>query len=148
VQLAALKRELEEALAAGRGAQGMKEECASLKHELKLLKDERYTPRQAAATLIITRETSFFNIQTHVSYNTFLNHENSNTGSKMFQNMIHEAATGKSLLRQSKSYGRVRAKAMPSGAAAAATAAAAAAAADVTDNHFDHLFCFQRHRCL
>ncbi len=50
MQLAALKRELEEALAAGRGAQGMKEECASLKQELKLLKDERYTPRQAAAT--------------------------------------------------------------------------------------------------
>ena len=40
-QLAVLKRELEEALAAGRATQGLKEECAALKQELKLMKDER-----------------------------------------------------------------------------------------------------------
>ncbi len=40
-QLAVLKRELEEALTAGRATQGLKEECAALKQELKLMKDER-----------------------------------------------------------------------------------------------------------
>jgi hypothetical protein len=40
-QMAILKRELEEALSASRGLQGLKEECAVLKQELKLLKDER-----------------------------------------------------------------------------------------------------------
>ena len=40
-QLAALKRELEEAIATGRCAQGLREECAALKQELKILKDER-----------------------------------------------------------------------------------------------------------
>ena len=41
LQMAILKRELEEALSASRGLQGLKEECVVLKQELKLLKDER-----------------------------------------------------------------------------------------------------------
>jgi hypothetical protein len=41
LQISNLKRELDEALVAGRSAQGLKEECTALKQELKLLKDER-----------------------------------------------------------------------------------------------------------